>query len=64
MKNYHKENCNSKLRATITDIWGRKISLFGTHAFEWQIVFEKDNRIVIQSFKTGKEARKEFKKYK
>lgn len=58
---YHKENCDSKLRATITDKWGRTISLLGTHAFEWSIAIETCGRITIQSYPNGKAAREQFK---
>lgn len=63
-KQYHRENCDSKVRATITDKWGRTISLLGTHAFEWEIVIEACGKITIQSFTDGKKARKEFNNYK
>lgn len=63
-KQYHRENCDSRVRATITDKWGRTISLLGTHAFEWSIVIASDNSITIQTFKKGNIARKEFNKYK
>ena len=63
-KQYHRENCDSRVRATITDKWGRTISLLGTHAFEWSIVIESQGRITIQSFHNGDIARKEFKNYK
>lgn len=61
--NFHRENCCSKVRATITDKWGRTISLLGTHAFEWEIVIEAQGRMTIQSFKSGREARKKFKDF-
>lgn len=32
--NFHRGNCDSTLRATVTDQLGRTVSLFGTHAFE------------------------------
>ena len=62
--NFHRENCESTLRATVTDALGRTVSLFGTHAFEWSIVIESNNRIVMQTFEKGDIARKEFTKYK
>ena len=43
--NFHRENCESTLRATVTDQLGRTVSLFGTHAFEWSIVIASDNSI-------------------
>lgn len=63
-KQYHRENCDSIVRATITDQLGRTVSLFGTYAFEWSIVIASDNSITIQTFKKGDIARKEFNKYK
>lgn len=63
-KNYHKENCDSTLRATVTDKLGRTVSLFGVHAFEWSIVIASDNSITMQTFKKGDIARREFNKYK
>lgn len=63
-RKYHKENCDSRVRATITDKWGRTISLMGKHAFEWVIVIESNGRITMQSYPSGKEARKEFQQYK
>lgn len=64
-KKYKRENCNSTLRATVTDQLGRTVSLFGTHAFEWSIVIASDNSITMQTFKRrGDIARKKFNKYK
>lgn len=63
-RNYNRDNCDSILRAVITDKWGRTISLFGKHAFEWDIIIESCGRITVRSFKSGKEARKEFNNYK
>ena len=63
-KEYNRSNCDSTLRATVTDQLGRTVSLFGTHAFEWSIVIESNNRIVMQTFEKGNIARKEFTKYK
>lgn len=61
---YNRSNCDSTLRATITDQLGRTVSLFGTHAFEWSIVITSDNSITMQTFSKGDVARKEFNKYK
>lgn len=63
-KKYNRNNCDSTLRATVTDTLGRTVSLFGTHAFEWSIVIASDNSITMQTFKKGDIARKEFNKYK
>ena len=44
---------------------GRTIVLGGQHAFEYSItVISITGRIVVTDFKNGKEARKEFYKYK
>lgn len=61
---YHRENCDNKLRAVITDQFGRTVSLFGKHAFEYSIVIESDEKIIKLSFKDGKSARQTFNKYK
>lgn len=63
-RQYHRENCDSKVRATITDKWGRTISLLGTHAFEWEIVIEAFGRMTIRQYADGKTARREFNNYK
>jgi hypothetical protein len=63
-KKYNRNNCDSRLRATVTDQLGRTVSLFGTHAFEWSIVIASDNSITIQTFSKRDVARKEFNKYK
>lgn len=63
-KKFKRENCDSTLRATVTDQLGRIVSLFGTHAFEWSIVITSDNSITMQTFSKGELARKEFNKYK
>lgn len=63
-RQYHRENCDSKVRAIITDKWGRTISLLGTHAFEWEIVIEAFGRMTIRQYADGKTARREFNNYK
>lgn len=40
-RQYHKSNCDSTVRATVTDALGRKVILVGKHAFEWSIILEK-----------------------
>lgn len=60
-----RENCDCSIREVIVDVYGRKIILSGQHAFEYSItVISITGRIVITDFKNGKEARKEFYKYK
>lgn len=61
-RNYNRNNCDSILRAVITDKWGRTISLFGKHAFEWEIAITSNGNITITSYPNGAEARAEFKK--
>lgn len=61
---FHRNNCDSTLRATIKDAFGRTVSLFGKHAFEWSIVWESENKITITTFKKGDKARKAFNNIK
>lgn len=61
---FKKERCSSKVRASIETRFGDKITLLGTHAFEWQIAIESNGTIKITSFPNRKEATKEFNKYK
>lgn len=62
---YHQENCDCFIREVIVDAYGRTIVLGGQHAFEYSItVISITGRIVVTDFKNGKEARKEFYKYK
>lgn len=63
-RNYNRDNCDSRLRAIITDKWGRTVALFGKHAFEWEIVLQDNSKTIVRSFKSGREARKEFNNYK
>lgn len=61
---FHRENCDCFVRETITDIFGRQIILGGQHAFEWSIVISTKEKITKTTYSNGKEARKEFVKYK
>lgn len=63
-KIYHRENCDCYVREIIIDAWGREIILSGQHAFEWFITIKTRERIVKYVYPNGKEARKEFYKYK
>lgn len=49
-RQYHKSNCDSTVRAIVTDALGRKVILVGKHAFEWSIILEKEGRLVITTF--------------
>lgn len=62
-RKYNKSNCDSTLRAVIEDKFGNKISLFGTHSFEWSIVKEIDGKVTMTTFPNRLSANKEFKKY-
>lgn len=64
MRKYNRNNCDNRLRAVITDKFGRTVALFGKHAFEWEIVLEEDGRTIIWSFKSRIDATREFNKYK
>ena len=61
---YHRENCDCFIREIIVDIYGREIVLSGQHAFESSITICTKERIVKTVYPNGKEARKEFYKYK
>lgn len=53
------------IREVIVDVYGRTIVLGGQYVFEYSItVISITGRIVVTNFKNGKEARKEFYKYK
>lgn len=62
-KKYHKEKCNSRVRAVIT-FGNTTITLLGIHSFEWSVVKENNNKIVITTFHNRKQATEEFNKYK
>ena len=62
-KNYTRENCNSQVRATIKDQYGRTITLVGRHAFEWSIVVDNGVTVKVTTFSNSVKAKKEFKKY-
>lgn len=61
---YHRENCDCFIREIIVDVYGRTIVLGGQHAFEWSITIYTRERIVKTVYPNGREARKEFCKYK
>lgn len=64
-RNYHKSNCDSTVRAIVTDALGRKVVLVGKHAFEWSILLEEEGRLVMTTFPNRKKAVDTFnKKYK
>lgn len=49
---------------SIVDTLGRRITLCGTHAFEWSIAITTDNNITIIQLQNRQLATKEFNKYK
>ena len=60
MKNYHKEKCETKVRAVIkTD--NTIITLTGTHAFEWTIMKNKNGIIVSSTYPNRTMAMKDWK---
>ena len=61
---YNRDHCTAKVRAIITDKYGRTIQLLGKHAFEWSIVLEADGKVSINTYKSGKEASKELNNLK
>lgn len=61
---YHRENCDCLIREVIVDVYGRKVILNGQHAFEWSITICTRETMVTITYPNGKEARKEFYKYK
>lgn len=61
-KHYNRKNCNSQVRATIKDQYGRTITLVGRHAFEWSIIVDNGVTVKITTFPNSNDARKEFKK--
>ena len=61
---YHRENCDCFIREIIVDVYERTIVLSGQHAFEWSITIYTRERIVQTIYPNGKEARKEFYKYR
>lgn len=61
-KHYTRENCNSQVRATIKDQYGRTITLVGRHAFEWSIVVDNGVTVKVTTFSNSNAAKKEFKK--
>ena len=61
-KHYNRENCNSQVRATIKDQYGRTITLVGRHAFEWSIVVDNGVTVKVTTFSNSNAAKKEFKK--
>lgn len=65
MKKFNRNNCESCVRAVIVDKWGRKITLLGQHAFEWQIAIEgATGNMTIQSYPNGAKARQVFQELK
>lgn len=62
-KKYHKQNCNSSVRAVV-HLDNEIISLVGTHAFEWSIVKQTKNKVNILTFSNREMAVKDFEKYK
>lgn len=58
-KHYHRDKCESKIRASIT-FGTTVITLTGKHAFEWSIIKEEAGRIIITSYPDRAAAYKAF----
>ena len=64
-KKYNRRNCDSLVRATITDQYGRTITLVGKYAFEWSILIKSiSGNIIIERFNKGITARERFNQLK
>ena len=63
-RKYNRDNCDCFIRETIIDTWGRTIILGGKHAFEYSITICTKYSMTTTNYPNGKEARKEFYKYK
>ena len=64
MGRYNRNNCQSVVRATIKDQFGRVITLMGKHAFEWSIVIESCGKVIVTSYNNSTSAKKVFNQYK
>ena len=66
MKRYNKRNCQSCVRGSFKDIWGRRVVIMGTHAFEYSIFITEDfmSTTVVESFSCGADARRRFNELK
>lgn len=61
--NFHKQNCNSSVRASVKS-GNTTVTLVGTHAFEWSIIRECNNKIIVTTFSKRELALNEFNRYK
>lgn len=64
MRKFNKTKCTSAVRDRFTDKWGRKITLLGTHAFEYTIYIESVTTTYVEKFTKGVLARKRFNELK
>lgn len=62
-RTFHRENCDTFIRKSVIDIYGRHIILGGQHAFEWSITICTKESITTFKYPNGTIARKEFQKY-
>ena len=64
-ENYpHARKAIASIMEVIVDVYVRTIVLGGQHAFEWSITIHTRERIIKTVYPNGREARKEFCKYK
>ena len=65
MKTYNRGNCTGIIRGQFTDQYGRKVTISGTHAFEYTIeITIKANVTFTERYPNGKEAHKRFNNLK
>lgn len=66
MKKFNKRNCQSCVRGSFIDIYGRKVTIMGTHAYEYLIYITVDftSSTVVESFSCGADARRRFNELK
>lgn len=62
MRQYNRENCQAIVRKTVIDIYGRVICLVGRHAFEWSIIIESNNKIIITRYDNSSKAKEAFRR--
>lgn len=60
MKRYHKDRCCSVVRGIKKDKYGRTITLMGKHAFEWKVVIEGIESIMIETYPNRTSARNRY----
>ena len=62
-RKYDRNKCHSIVRATIQH-GSMTISLVGKHSYEWSVVKDDGNKVIVITFGRREGAIDEFKKYK